>query len=95
MTAADMLVAALRTKAGAAFQHRIATTPWHSAGLAGERHELALRFDDRAIADRLLAGLADYDFDMREGFVADIVAGSPVADGDAVGVAIEALILEA
>lgn len=95
MTAVDALLAGLRTKAGAAFRHRIVTTPWRSAGLAGERHELLLSFDDPAAAARLRVGLADHDFGMGDSFVADIVAGSPVVEHDIVHVPIEALTLDA
>lgn len=95
MTAADALLAALRIKAGTPFRHDLMTTPWHSADLAGERHELHLTFDHPAAAATLLVGLADYDFDAGDSFVADIVAGPLVADGDIVRVSLEALTLAA
>lgn len=95
MTAADSLLAALGAKAGGMFRHEIATTSWHSAGLPGERHELHLVFDDPATAMKLLVGLADYEFDIGDSFVADIIAGLVEADGDIVRVKIEALTLTA
>lgn len=72
---------------------------WASATFAGVRHELMLRLDGdgaSAVADLLLDGIEEREFDLRGHYLADIalVAREDVAGG-AVRIRLEALTIEA
>lgn len=91
--AARMLIEALSTKAGAACNANVQSTPWHSATFAGERHVIMLTFEDMKTAQRLVTGLVDHEFACRGVLVADLVAGRPTWCGKQVRVNVEALTL--
>lgn len=77
----------------------IRSTDWQSLTFIGERHQIQLRIPGAgsgAVAERLLAGLADAEFDIPGQIVADIAvrsAPSRLADGSVV-LDIEALTIE-